>query len=1058
MIRKSLVAFLVALSLTISQLPNQTAHAAGPESVSLQQVLYPTSVVAGETVKFEVHATPSEDEVLCCGDLIVTSPSDQSFRVRLVQTRPGILQGELQTSPHAAPGEWKISELYVSDSAGEVLDLSAGPRFQHTFRLQTSGKSVDTTAPKLTSISLPEEVVGGDIFTITAQAADNLAGIDRIYAQLQPEAVTDTPLWTLTVELFPTGSGSEYSGQMVADPILAEVKHQIVSVTLYDRAGNRVVLDGKSLASNSANKLAVRVKERELPEGVVTSPYMNLIHAGNLGYWAWLDQDRTYIRDLLKSGNDTLIQERMAAELPQLRAMVDQLRGEVYVDPTTQLKISPYATTGKWLVLDAAIWARMELLTEVERRKGLTHERREKLTLENIDWIYAIVDEDEMMPAFENTVNDRYGQVPAAVLSLLAKSPEAVAALRMPAHESENYGVVDALDRDVIYFSPIISTDHSAIRWGQNSFELKIDPTSQITNLVRDFFYDIGRHLGQATLSAFDAPDAVKQWSKYYELRGGEAWNLGGGAASPENNLGDDFAWTFLPGGLAEQYYSIQSLKPLRTDPKMAEAFSKFVKEKLATPAPETTFTPTSFFEVGISGEVKAIIAPSTAAPKAAFWGFRWDKTEGSVDLTPSAGGKETTFRSSTTELGRVAVYQLLAKDSVGRPYFRPLYYYRSSVLLDPVPGATNKPTLRLTGTTLSNQRVTIGSNSAKADSKGKFELNVPLKEGVNDLQLTVGGVSLGASLQVRYEPADRPVKLEVTLPGATRDESIYTVVKTEPFALLTAKGMTAAADAKGQVPLLLPIDEGTNNVEILVTTVAGTTATWKGTIIKDTKPPEILLNVPLVTNQQTYVMRGSVDPGSTLTINETVVPVAGDGSFQQSVSLTEGKATVVKAAATDAAGNRSEKTVSLTYSSLVAPVALQAPAEVRGKADSGHSLSYQGRMVAVDSTGVFSLRLPLEVGLNTIVLTVTADGQPAGFHEYQVLLPVKVESKLSTEPGKTTLTGKTLPGYLVIAGDRLATVKEDGSFTVTVDQVSGPVVLTITGDGKSFQVEVPLP
>ncbi|MFZ5826602.1 MAG: hypothetical protein ACOY94_20115 [Bacillota bacterium] len=60
--------------------------------------------------------------------------------------------------------------------------------------------------------------------------------------------------------------------------------------------------------------------------------------------------------------------EHLVAEVGLLRAALDQVRGEIYTDPETGLRLVSFARTGKWFVLDRAITLRNYLLPDRPRQ------------------------------------------------------------------------------------------------------------------------------------------------------------------------------------------------------------------------------------------------------------------------------------------------------------------------------------------------------------------------------------------------------------------------------------------------------------------------------------------------------------------------------------------------------------------------------------------------------------------------------------------------------------------------------------------------------------------
>lgn len=87
--------------------------------------------------------------------------------------------------------------------------------------------------------------------------------------------------------------------------------------------------------------------------------------------------------------------------------------------------------------------------------------------------------------------------------------------------------------------------------------------------------------------------------------------------------------------------------------------------------------------------------------------------------------------------------------------------------------------------------------------------------------------------------------------------------------------------------------------------------------VIVDQSDPVITINSPedgKTVSEKSIEVSGLVDEEATITINGQFVLQGADNSFAKSISLSEGENTLV-IVAEDAAGNRVEKTIKITYS-----------------------------------------------------------------------------------------------------------------------------------------------
>jgi hypothetical protein len=1061
--RKAFWARLLVLVMLLTVFPlATTAQAADPLPPKLGSLSFPQSVKAGSSVTFNVVVQADATIGLCCGGLTLTGPGGQELSTWLNRVGPSQLSATLNLSPNMPTGAWKVTNLWFSDNDDQTTRLTESSSFKHVLTVTQSDKPVDTKAPELVSIVAPAEAQVGDPVVIKANVSDDLSGVKSVIVKVAPDS--EKPRWTHSVELFPTSKAGEFSGTMLMDVLtMGGVDTQeIISVSLKDQAGNGVVLESAALGKIKANKLKTKGKARKVPEGLLSSPYMNLIHGGDLAYWWWRTADTAYLEGLLaKSKTDpTEVRERIAAEMPQLRAAIDNLRKEIYVDPTTKLKVAGFVTTGKWMVLDRAILIRTELLTEMDRRAGRTHADRRELTPNVIRGLYTPVDEEELWLPVDGALAEGYSQLPAAVLSVLAKSPEAVKVLQAPAAESYDYGPVDEFDRDVLYFMPVITTSSTGATgvWGTNSFQFRISG-NQLTNQIQDFFYQIGFHFGESYFGALTDRAVVFKWQPYLTLRGNQTWTFKEGfTGSPINNIGDDFAWSFLPYDLSQQYYGRQSYGRLRDNPTQAAAFKKLVTDAIAKTPAAFTVTPGGFTSVGV-GPFQATVTAGGQGYRLEAEGRRW-LPQGALQkaVSPSQSSGLMTFTSNETELGNVTWFFLDAKSSDGRPYQRYMYYYHAPVMLDPFPTATNQSVLKLSGTAPAGATVSAGGKSATADAKGRFNLTLPLTEGENKIRLTVSGVNLGATFTVKYEKS-KDVPVTVTLPGTSVKTIVTGTVQTEPYAFVNYGSGTVQADSAGKVTIAKELKEGANKVEVTVTNTAGNKGSWSGVVMVDSQAPELTVSVPMQVNTPIYKITGKTEPGATLLMDGSILTVAADGSFSAEVILKAGVARTLEFMVSDAAGNRATTTAQIVYVKNTPAVTTAGKVTLSGGVEPGTRLTYDGKAVKVEANGAFSLEVPVGAGQNVYdLIATTKDGKAVGFLRFIVTNPLKVTA-IAAEGDMVRISGKTMPGYLVMLDGETVTVDEDGDWTATIaPQGRTHVELVVEGGGQVYKDVVLLP
>ncbi len=1055
-----LVLLLSLLTSLVAPAPVLAAEETAP-SLAYSTMTFPKSVTAGDTVRFSVPVNVLKPEIgLCCGRMLITGPSKQRLFVDL--TRNGnTLEGSLKLSANAPAGTYAVTELGLRDNDGKYLILKNGEKgFSQTFTVNAKG-APDTKGPTLNSISLPEKVANGDEIVVTAKATDDLSGVGEIYVTVQPKSVGD-PGWSFVLMLHPTGKANEFSGSMVADAGAYIYGEGFISkVQLYDAAGNGTFLEGKALEGKE-NRTVMTVTRSTVPKEMLTSPNLNVIHPGPLAYWYWPGEDYEYVYNLLvqASKDPQAVRERVMGDLALLQTAIEGLRKELYTDPTTGLTISPMATSGKWYILSRASLVRLELLAELDRRAGTAHEKRPEFDEDYLDWLFQFFGEGARWLPMDETLPEWWTQMPLAVLKQLARSPEALKVMKTPALESEGYQQYDFMDRDVLYFLPVSSTNAPRLVTGTRSFSVYYDIRRTVTGVVQDLFYEIGRHFGQAYLSAYDARDRVSKWNGYLQLRGNQTWpDKIGWLGSATNNLADDFAVSFLPGKLGQQYVSAQSYQRLRDNPTMAEAFRSFVTTSLtqSTVMPKWSIA-NNRLEVG-TAESRVVTVEGAAQNSVDFLGYYWAKSISPQSIPVSTVQGKAIFTYQVTEMGRAAEFALQAKTSTGRTSFRNSLYVRVPVLLDALPASTNSSPLTISGKAAPGAKVTVGATTATADNQGKFSLKVNLNPGENLIRLSTGE-KLGSTVRVLYSPKTSKVPLKVNVGGTVRTEALQGVLETAPYAMVSIGSDSGQANYKGEFTYYVPLEEGTNRIQVKVTDTFGNSASWSGLVVRDTKAPSLLVSLPMRTNLSSYSLTGKTEAGALLTVNDQELPVKADGSFSLDLKLAPNKPQEFTLVAVDSAGNQAEQVRSVAYDPTVPLYVAGTSVDVKGQVEPGLALTYLGKPVTVDKDGKFTLTVslrPLEE--NRVILQATKGGEAVGFLEYRVTSAVAVDSVKMQSNGRLRISGRAAKGYQVSVDFAVAEPAADGTWSLEVApggrtqlqlNVSGP------SGSQSLTVDVP--
>jgi len=85
-----------------------------------------------------------------------------------------------------------------------------------------------------------------------------------------------------------------------------------------------------------------------------------------------------------------------------------------------------------------------------------------------------------------------------------------------------------------------------------------------------------------------------------------------------------------------------------------------------------------------------------------------------------------------------------------------------------------------------------------------------------------------------------------------------------------------------------------------------------------DTTPPELTVTTPVPfqeVHRLPLQVKGTTEPGATVTVNDSNITVEADGSFLYELSeLGEGEMFIIKVVAKDAAGNTTKKNINVEY------------------------------------------------------------------------------------------------------------------------------------------------
>ncbi|MGI0148413.1 MAG: Ig-like domain-containing protein, partial [Thermoplasmata archaeon] len=183
------------------------------------------------------------------------------------------------------------------------------------------------------------------------------------------------------------------------------------------------------------------------------------------------------------------------------------------------------------------------------------------------------------------------------------------------------------------------------------------------------------------------------------------------------------------------------------------------------------------------------------------------------------------------------------------------------------------------------------------------------------------------------------------------------------------------------QVPSSLV--DGSHRVSVRAADTGASYNMTSWSFLIDANAPELTITSPTasITNSPTVTVAGRTEPGVSVTVGGTPVPVTASGGFSLILTLAEGPHSLV-VVAKDAGGNTATATVAITIDRTPPAVSLAAPASgstvnvasvrVSGTTEPGAALLVNGIGVTVGSDGGFSLLIALAVGSNTITAIAT--------------------------------------------------------------------------------------
>ncbi|MGA1822115.1 MAG: hypothetical protein ACMUIG_06285 [Thermoplasmatota archaeon] len=199
------------------------------------------------------------------------------------------------------------------------------------------------------------------------------------------------------------------------------------------------------------------------------------------------------------------------------------------------------------------------------------------------------------------------------------------------------------------------------------------------------------------------------------------------------------------------------------------------------------------------------------------------------------------------------------------------------------IPDYTKESTITVKGTCSEDKAKVYVGQDMVSHSGGVFSVSYQLKEGMNEILVKAvdrAGNTAETKITVVSDTIPPPVHVRSFLNGSrVRGSSIWVNGTTD---LSTVKILVNG----GNVPftgdtfsyLLTGLVEGANTIIVTAEDRAGSVSKWKGTVIVDNTPPDLIVfDLPSATNLESFRIRGRTEPGSKVFVNGLLADVAAD-------------------------------------------------------------------------------------------------------------------------------------------------------------------------------------
>ncbi len=194
-------------------------------------------------------------------------------------------------------------------------------------------------------------------------------------------------------------------------------------------------------------------------------------------------------------------------------------------------------------------------------------------------------------------------------------------------------------------------------------------------------------------------------------------------------------------------------------------------------------------------------------------------------------------------------------------------------------------------------------------DAQGRFTFQYKLTGTSNTLQIRATDLAGNtAALNRSISVVTEPPKVSITTPrdGEWLNQTMVEVTGLAPAGTgLTINGQPVAVNQNGTFNYQVVLQDGDNLLRLEAVDDVGNIATIERLVHIKSRGPALRLDVGegQTLSEPTLLLTGHADPGATILVNKSIVPVSAQGDFQTTLNLLQGN-NLITVEAQDQAGN----------------------------------------------------------------------------------------------------------------------------------------------------------